>query len=52
MKYSPKCEICGRFISHQDYFEGKTDAEVIPLSEFTKEEITHWHLDCERKERQ
>lgn len=50
MTYPPKCEVCGRFISDKDYFEGKTGGEVIPFSEFTKEEIIHWHLDCVKKE--
>lgn len=48
-RYNIKCDICGKYISHKDYQDGKTVFYHEPLSEYGPEVNKHSHLDCLEK---
>lgn len=37
------CSSCGRFISMDEFMEGKIETEYIPDTPFTRESTTHYH---------
>lgn len=45
-----QCTHCGKFISNEDYENGKVKIEFIPDTEFTLEEVYYTHRSCLEKE--
>jgi len=44
-----KCSYCGRFISREDFKEGRVGFYYEPDSHFGPEIIEHYHKRCKRK---
>jgi len=41
-----RCYLCGRFIGNKDFEANKVDVKFTPDTEFTSEDIKHYHSEC------
>lgn len=45
-KHYFKCDVCGKFISYDDFEKGKVKTDYTPETPFECERITHVHRRC------